>query len=104
MGPCYFVKFDKQISFTQCVEVNEIGKTFGLLAIAGSLIPLASNPIFRNLYKQTLLTVPGAVYYLAGALLLVAAATMLSIFMARNRLNKDIQAMNSEVTCETTKF
>ncbi len=72
--------------------------------ITGSLIPLASNPIYRHLYKQTLLTVPGAVYYLAGALLLVAAFTMLSIFVARNRLRKDVEAMNAEVNCEDTKF
>ncbi len=94
-------EFDCTFLLLQCVEENEIGKTFGLLAIAGSLIPLASNPIYRHLYKQTLLTVPGAVYYLAGALLVVAAVTMLSIFAARHWLNKDIEAIKA---CETTKF
>ena len=43
----------------QCVDSDEIGKVFSLIAVAGAGIPIASSPILRWIYHETFLTVPG---------------------------------------------
>jgi hypothetical protein len=58
---------------------------------------VASNPILRQIFEKTILTVPGAVYYVSGALLAVSALAMLFVFLNRNRLIKDIEKVKSTI-------
>jgi hypothetical protein len=64
------------------------------------LTTVASNPILRQIFEKTILTVPGAVYYLSGALLAVSALAMLFVFLNRNRLMKDIEKVKSTINTQ----
>lgn len=58
---CWTLIIDKITTFKkfQCVDSDEIGKVFSLIAVAGAGIPIASSPILRWIYHETFLTVPG---------------------------------------------
>jgi hypothetical protein len=41
---------------SKCIEENEVGKMFSLLAMIAAVAPLVANPVFRQLYNQTLVS------------------------------------------------
>eukprot|EP00093_Oithona_nana_P014964 14964.XXX_213220_213825_1 [CDS] Oithona nana genome sequencing. len=70
--------------FTFCVSRKEIGKIYASVGIVAAIIPLASNPAFRQLYNYTIKTFPGAVLILAGCVILVKIAIYLTVYLQRS--------------------
>ena len=52
IGHCKFSLLRSLMS--KCIAENEVGKMFSLLAVIAAVAPLVANPIFRQLYNQTL--------------------------------------------------
>ena len=50
------------------------------------MAPVAGNPIFRQLYNETLASFPGAIFLLAAALLLPAMAGNFLIYIYQDEL------------------
>merc|ERR1712062_316542 len=73
--------------FTFCVSKKEIGKIYASVGIVAAIVPLASNPAFRQLYNYTIKTFPGAVLILAGCIILVKIAIYLTVYLQRSNLN-----------------
>lgn len=74
---------------SQCIEPNETGKMFSALAIFAALMPLMSNPIFRQLYNHTLDTFPAAEILLATAILTTSAILNFVVYIHRGRLKSN---------------
>ena len=69
LGYCKYAIIRSLLS--KCIEPDEVGKVFSIMAVVAALAPSAGNPVFRQLYNATIDSVPGAIYYLASSLLLV---------------------------------
>ena len=71
---------------SKCVAKHETGKMFSALAILAALMPIAGNPAFRQLYKETLDTFPAAEILLAAAILATSAILNFVVFTQRWRM------------------
>jgi hypothetical protein len=71
---------------SKCINTDETGKVFSALAILGAFAPMASNPIFRQLYNQTLDTFPAAEILLAAAIMLVSSMLNFVVYTQRWRI------------------
>ncbi|TRY80252.1 hypothetical protein TCAL_13569, partial [Tigriopus californicus] len=60
---------------TKCIDHDEVGKLYSFIALLSALIPIGSNPAFRQLYNATLGSFPSAF------LLLSAALGVLTVFL-----------------------
>ena len=63
---------------SKCVQADELGKVFAILASAESLVPILASSIYSELYLATKDTdVPGAPYFLsAGFYFLVFVSSL----------------------------
>ena len=52
-------------------------------------VPVAGNPLFRQLYNQTLDSFPSAIFILSSAFLSVAAIGNLTLYLKRNQIVKN---------------
>ena len=85
-----FCKFSLVRSLlSKCVEPEEIGKMFSVLAIFSALMPLLANIIFRKLYSWTLPIFPGAEMVMAASLLTISALLNIYLYMQRHRMVYD---------------
>ncbi len=75
--------------------MDEVGKVFSILAVIAAVAPVAGNPIFRQLYNQTLGSFPGSIFLLAAALLLPAMMGNFLIYINREKLV--VEKENEEV-------
>ena len=57
---------------SKSITLDEVGKVFSLLAFLAAVGPAVGNPIFRQLYNNTISTFPGAIFLLVAAMLLFA--------------------------------
>ncbi len=81
---------------SKCIEPDEVGKAFSILAVIAALAPVAGNPLFRQLYDATLDSFPGAIFHLAGALCLTAAFGNLYLYFQRHEI-KNGESENDEI-------
>ncbi len=110
MGFCKYSIVRALIS--KCIDPDEIGKVFSLLAVVAALTPVAGNPMFRQLYDATLQDFPGAIFILAGSLCLVAAFGNLFLFAKRDEMtnvetrkaDEEIYKIFNDEHLETSKF
>ena len=84
MGYCKYSTVRSMLS--KCIEPDEVGKTFSILAVIAALAPVAGNPLFRQLYDATLDSFPGAIFHLAGAFCLTAALGNLYLYFQRDEI------------------
>ena len=84
LGYCKYSVVRSLIS--KCINIDEVGKVFSILAVVAALAPVAGNPLFRQLYNGTLETFPGAIFLLAASLLLVSTAINFFIYTKRHQL------------------
>ena len=85
-----FCKFSLVRSLlSKCVEPEETGKMFSVLAIFCALMPLLANSTFRPLYSWTLPIFPGAILIMAGSLLTISALLNLYLYTQRHRMVYD---------------
>ena len=71
---------------SQCVNKNEVGKIYSVLAIMGSVMPLGGDPAFRQLYSLTISFLPRAVLLMAGAVSFSCMLCNLYIFTQKNKM------------------
>ncbi len=64
---------------TKVVDKSEIGAVFSMVALGQSLVPLISNPLFGEIYKATVSTLPGA--YMLSIVAMMAFVFVSSIYM-----------------------
>ena len=70
----------------QCVNKNEVGKVYSVLGITGSLVPIAGNPAFRQLYRQTLSFFPRSVLILSGAVGVLCMFCNIYLFTQKGKM------------------
>ncbi len=97
MGYCKYAVVRSLLS--KCIDTNEVGKVFSMLAVIASVAPIGGNPLFRQLYNQTLSTFPGAVFLLFAALLFLAGCVNLFLYFSRDKI-KTAADNNNEITEE----
>ena len=89
-----FCKFSLVRSLlSKCVEPEETGKMFSVLAIFCALMPLLANSAFRPLYSWTLPIFPGAILIMAASLLTISALLNLYLYTQRHRMVYDSQQL-----------
>jgi hypothetical protein len=74
---------------SKCIDTDEIGKVFSILAVVASVAPIGGNPVFRQLYNSTLNVFPGAVFLLFAALFFLAGTVNLFLYFMRDKINND---------------
>ena len=84
IGNCKFAVVRSLIS--KCVDSNEVGKVFSMIAIIASIAPIGGNPFFRQLYNKTIDTFPGAIFLLYAGLLFLAALGNLYLYFMRDEM------------------
>lgn len=72
---------------SKSISMNEVGKVFSILAVLAALAPVASNPITRQLYNETIGSFPGAIFLLGAGMLWLTAGANLFIYTQRSKLN-----------------
>ena len=82
----------------QCVNRNEVGKIYSVLAITGSLMPIGGNPAFRQLSSSTLSYFPGAVLVMAGCGSVLCMACNVYIFTQRDKMKSSSSIDNDKET------
>jgi hypothetical protein len=80
------MKFTHRSLISKCIESDEVGKAFSILAVIAALVPVASNPLYRQLYDSTMDSFPGAIFLLTAALYLAAAIGNLLLYFQRDEL------------------
>ena len=89
-----FCKFSLVRSLlSKCVEPEETGKMFSVLAIFCALMPLLANSAFRPLYSWTLPIFPGAIFIMAASLLAISALLNIYLYTQRHRMVYDSQQL-----------
>ena len=84
MGYCKYAVVRSLLS--KCIDTDEVGKVFSILAVIASVAPVGGNPVFRQLYNKTLSTFPGAVFLLYAALLSLAGFVNLFLYFMRRKI------------------
>ena len=84
MGYCKYAVVRSLMS--KCIDSNEVGKVFSMIAIIAALAPIGGNPVFRQLYNKTISTFPGAVFLLFAALLFLACCGNLILYFMRHHM------------------
>jgi len=85
---------------SKCIDANEVGKVFSLLAIVASIAPIGGNPLFKQLYNKTIGTFPGAIFHLFAALLFLAACGNLFMYFMRHEMDHQSEVNPNEQELE----
>jgi MFS-type transporter involved in bile tolerance (Atg22 family) len=89
LGTFGFCKFGIIRSLlSKCIEPDEVGKVFSLLAIISALAPIAGNPVFRQLYNYTISIYPGAIFLCFAAFLFVAMCATAFVYLKRSEIDQ----------------
>ena len=75
--------------FTKCIDESEVQSVFSAIAFLSGLMPIASNPAFRQLYDRTLDTFPGAFLIMSAAIGLVLAVANFYLYTHRGNMLVD---------------
>ena len=98
LGFCKYAVLRSLLS--KSITLDEVGKVFSLLALVAAIGPVIGNPIFRQLYNNTIDTFPGSIYLLAAAMLLMATTGNFFIYTQRHQLidheNEEKEAKKEE--------
>ena len=71
---------------SKSISMDEVGKVFSILAVTAALAPVAGNPIFRQLYNETMDSFPGAIFLLAAGFIWLTAGANLFLYTQRDKL------------------
>ena len=93
---------------SKCINSDEVGKAFSILAVIAALAPVAGNPLYRQLYDATIDSFPGAIFLLTAALYMAAAIGNLFLYFQRDELingesNNNVKSNQEEEESKTTK-
>jgi MFS family permease len=83
---------------SKCIEQDEVGKVFSVLAVIAALAPVGGSPLFKQVFNLTSETRPGTFYLMAGGFCLAAAAGNLVLFFKRRLL---VNSSGTEVQAGT---
>jgi len=109
MGYCKYAVVRSLLS--KCIDANEVGKVFSILAVIASVAPIGGNPVFRQLYNKTLDTFPGAIFLLFAALLALAGMVNLFLYFMRGKIDhravgedqQEVQGQEKVLECKPEK-
>ena len=75
----------------QCVDQDEVARTFSLMGIMSALMPMVGNPAYRTLFDKTIDYFPRSVLILSGCLAFFNACcnVWLSTQKSQMRLNNE---------------
>jgi len=76
------------------VDKSEIGAVFSMVAFGQSIVPLISSPLFGQIYKATVSTLPGA--YMLSIIGMMGFVFASSIYMAW--FNKRLEKKQREIS------
>ena len=94
---------------SKCIDSDEVGKAFSILAVIAALAPVAGNPLYRQLYDATIDSFPGAIFLLTAALYMAAAIGNLFLYFKRDELingesnNNNVKSNQEEEEAKTTR-
>ena len=71
---------------SKCVEPQETGKIFSVVAIVSASVLLLANPIYRKIYNWSLPFFPGAVMVVSACTLGFSAMLNFYLYTQRHRL------------------
>jgi len=71
---------------SKCIDAQEMGKMFSLIALVSALVPIGGNPLFRQLYNFTLSSFPGAFFILFALLHCIAAGFSITVYFKRKHI------------------
>ena len=80
---------------SKTVEANELGKALSGIAIVAAVVPFATAPAFRELYKATIDFFPDAITILAGAAILVAFDISAILHLNKEKMQRGSESLNS---------
>ena len=86
---------------SKCVEPQETGKMFSVVAIVSALVLLLANPILRKIYNWSLPFFPGAVMVVSACILGISALLSFYLYTQRHRLlitKPDFKDDNTTIT------
>ena len=81
---------------SKCIEPQETGKIFSVLAIMVALTPIIANPIFQQLYNWTLPIFPAAEIILAASVMCISALLNFYIYTQRHCMDSIPEAKKLE--------
>ncbi|KAJ0174133.1 hypothetical protein K1T71_010279 [Dendrolimus kikuchii] len=75
---------------TKVVTLEQVGKLFSLIGLVESLVPIIYIPLYSQLFIETVDTLPGAFYFVGGAMTVPALFIFLALFILHKKDQKDI--------------
>ena len=84
---------------SKTVDPGELGKALSGIAIVAAVMPFINAPAFRELYKASLHSFPGAIAVLAGAMMLFAFNFNAVFYMNRKKMMKNENPEDNEIGC-----
>ena len=93
---------------SKSISMDEVGKVFSILAVTAALAPVAGNPIFRQLYNETMDSFPGAIFLLAAGFVWLTAGANLFLYTQRDKLelepsSEDVRNQDKSEKIKDTK-
>ncbi|TRY81172.1 hypothetical protein TCAL_13740 [Tigriopus californicus] len=74
---------------TKCINSDEVGKLYSFIAVLVAIMPILSNPAFRQLYNATLKTFPSAFLLLGASLNVLLIFLNFSVYSGRKYMLVD---------------
>ncbi|XP_059097126.1 lysosomal proton-coupled steroid conjugate and bile acid symporter SLC46A3-like [Tigriopus californicus] len=74
---------------TKCISPDEVGKLYSFIAVIAAIMPILSNPAFRQLYNATLKTFPSAFLLFGAALSVIVVYLNFFIYSGRKYMLVD---------------
>ena len=102
IGYCKFGILRSLLS--KCIEPDEVGKVFSLLAVISAVAPMIGNPIFRQLYNFTLAIYPGAMFLILAAFLFVAVCANAFVYFKRSEMKSGQEPAANDIQEDIYKF
>ncbi len=88
---------------SKSVDEDDVGKVYSAVGIVGALLPIASNPSYRELYDATLDSFPSAFLLFSASLTAVVGAIMVPLAVSRKKMQAwltEEQEMKMHATSE----
>ncbi len=91
------------------VDRNEQGKMMGVMAIMDTISPVIATTIFSQIFRVTVNTSPGTVYYVIAGLILIPITVMIWIALRTERqaidgINNDLLSNQQQQQNEDVRF